>query len=222
MFENFSLVDFGKRTGWDIAVREKGWKNPFAIPTAEAVVFRTTKDGDLVRDFEFAVARRVSGAPECLGMWQLKWGTVIFPTDETSLAALVRCMKKDLGISISPEWCVPVGTVGPWLYRSTLALDSRKLVLTILDQQAEKETPFLASLFYVNATGFAQGEVSRAVADFEWVGFNDLIARHGASTNCIYWQMFFMAMEQFLGQPTIENFFARTWKPGEYSLKMPE
>lgn len=166
MFESFSLADFGKRAGWDIAVREGGWQKPFAIPTAEAVVSRI-KDGggSSVYDLEFAIAKRVAGAPECLGMRQLKWGTVIFPSDETPAAALIRCMAKDLGMSVFPGHCVSVGTIGPWLYRSTLTLNDRQLILTILDEQAEKETPFFASLFHVDATGLEQGQVSKAVND---------------------------------------------------------
>lgn len=204
MFENFGLVDLGNRAGWDI--------------TAEAVVWRRKKRGFVPCNLEFAIARRVAGAPECLEMWQLKWGTVIFPADETPVVALMRCMKRDLGMSVSPACCVPVGTVGPWLYRSTIALHNRRLVLTVVDDQAEKETPFYASLFHVDVTDLVQGQVSPAVADFEWVGFNDLIARHGASTNCIYWQMFFMVIEYLMDIDFSENFFKRQWKPGEYSL----
>lgn len=221
MFEQFTVNNLAERAGWDITVLENGWKNPFAIPTAEAIVWRKKGDGFLPQDLEFAVARRVAGAPECLGMWQLKWGTVIFPADETPVVALMRCMAKDLGLRFLQN-IMPIGTVGPWLYRSTIALNNEQLVLTVLDEQAEKETPFYASLFYVDATGLAQGQVSSAVVDFEWVGFEDLIARYGANTNCIYWQMFFMVMEQFLEKPKTENFFARTWRPGEYVLKMPE
>lgn len=222
MFESFSVPDLAKRAGWKIEVGENGWKNPLSFPTAEAIVYRTTNGRDFhaegLKALQFAVAKREGGAPECKGMHQLKWGTNIGPADETPLAALLRYLPAGLGITATDLECTPIGTLGPWLWKSTIALHDGQLILTVLEEQAEKETPFYASLFRVDANGLGDGKVSPAFSDLQWMGFEELIARHGGTTTCIYWQIFFMAMECMTNNFDIVSFFHRTWRPGKYVL----
>lgn len=217
LFQGFDLTALGKRAGWRIEREENGWRGSFAFPTAECVVSRSTGPR-VLRDVEFAVAKRVKGAPECAGMHQVKWGTNIFPSDPTPLAALLRYLPSGLGIQPSADDCVPIGTLGPWTYKSTIALRDEGLVLTVIDEPAEKETPFYASLFHVDATYLGDGKVSDAFSDLRWIPFDEFIATYGHTTTCIYWQAFFMAAMYLHGDDISDNFFTQTWGPDTYIL----
>lgn len=232
MFESFTVADLGDRAGWDITVRENGWQFTLALPTVEFVVWRFKKGTSrhIPYDLEFAVARRIGGAPECLGMHQVKWGTNLCPPkDMTPLSSLLRYLPIGLGITPIADCCRPIGTIGPWTWKSTIALNGPELILTVVDEQAEKKTPFYGSLFAVDATNLGDGSISGATselkvqpafADLEWIGFDDLIKRYGKTTGCIYWQIFFLAIEALTGNLKMESFFMRPFTPGTYTLEL--
>lgn len=198
MFENLTLAD-QRRTE-----EARGWKPHFralTYCTAEAVLFRRPTDTKSILDYEVLDAERISGAPDCVGKRQGKWGTYIYPTDKTAEHAILRALKELFAWDIPHSSLQFAGVVGPWLHKATARLEKEILYLRVLDEQAE-ETPFEAKLFFTDVTSFDLSSTNaylKICKDLRWVRFKELIKTQGQNKNYLYWQMIAMCAERALG-----------------------
>ncbi len=175
----------------------RGWKPNYAALTyctAEVVPFRNTGDP---RNPEILVSTRVTGATDCVGIQQVKYGTYSKPTDPSARHAIAREMRDMFSLYLDPEQFQFAGIVSQWLYKSTIIYDDGDMVLEVSDVQAE-ETPFQATLFHVNLTGLeiGQGPRHKAIKDVMWVTLRDFVNERGSDNSWAYAQMLFMAMRR--------------------------
>lgn len=199
----------------------RGWKPGYSAltyNTAEAVLFRQPDGVEEALDYEILDAERVTGAPDCVGKRQGKWGAYVKPTDPTARHAIQRGLKETFG------WEVPlgnfhmVGIVGPWLHKATTELDGGLLVLTVHEDQAE-QTPFEAKLFSVDVTDFevgTEGGHAKATKDARWIKIRDLIAEQGQNKDYLYWLMVAMCFEERKGEGPRTYNSLQYISPGEY------
>lgn len=195
MFEGYTLGDqrkFEEARGW------KGTFRALTYCTAEAVLTRKSdRDGDWL-DWEILVAERATGAPDCIGRTQGKWGAYVYPTDPTTRHAVRRGLREIFGWDVPPENFRLAGLVGPWLHKATAGLKGGRLVVSVLEDQAE-ETPFQATLFSADVTGFdigGAGSYSRTTAGARWITLFDLITEQGTSFDFMYWTMVALAIQR--------------------------
>ncbi len=187
MYENFTLE---KQRAVEL---ERGW-NPatskaLVYSTAEAVVAQLNAAAPL--DSRILCARRIAGAPDCIGRWQAKWSTYQFPHEATPTQALERYFAATFGWKGMPGWHTCVGLIGPHIYNSTLTLDRRDMLLSVTGQGAE-ETPFRGTLHLVEAIRFdilAEGAYQKAFKDVCLMTLRDLIDQFGQDEKMLSWQM---------------------------------
>lgn len=221
MFEGYTLEQQRKSE----AVR--GWRPDFAALTyctAEAVIFRKPKDAKNFLDEEFLDAERVTGAPDCVGRRQGKWGTYVRPTDPTAHHAIQRGVRETFGWDVGLEKFRMAGIVGPWIHRGTVEISSQKLILTVHEEQGEN-TPFQAILFWTDVTGFdirpEEGNYAKTTRGARWIRLRDLIAEQGQNPDYMYWIMLWFCLRQRkLGQilSGLVNDFVPYFASGEYEL----
>jgi len=101
VFEGFTL---GEQREVEAA---RGWKPSYGALTyctAEAVVVYRANPDDHVLDWEILDAERVTGAPDCVGKRQGKWGTYIMPgKDKSAVEAVRRCLNENFGEAFGGE-----------------------------------------------------------------------------------------------------------------------
>lgn len=203
--------------------KERGWKpefNPLTYCTAEAVLWRKPGGAANVLDLEILDAERTSGAPDCLGRRQGKWGTYVIPSkDPTARHAIQREVKAAFGWDLSLDRFNLAGIVGPWLHQATMRLEENTLVLNIHNSQME-QTPFEAKLFSANATGHGldpTGRYTKATKDARWITLHNLVAEQGENPLYLYWQMIALAVQRHMGEVS-NNYLNNYYAPGEYKF----
>lgn len=179
----------------------RGWKPSYSALTyctAEAVLMRKPSSGvgDLI-DTEILIATRVSGAPDCVGRVQSKWGGYVKPTDQTPLHSMQRTLQEMFGWSADQIGLKFAGILGPWMYKSTLALEGeRQLILNIINEQAEM-TPFQATLFAATVSPdceLDQGGHQKSTKDARWVTLRELVQSQGNNPDHLYWTMVYACL----------------------------
>ncbi len=216
MFEGFTLE----------AQREieaaRGWKPGYSALTyctAEAVVMRQrSMDPCDLLSTEVLVAKRISGAPDCLGKLQSKWGGYTKPSDPSPIHAMQRTLQETLGWSALEIDLQFAGIIGPWLYQSTVEMTDSELILNVSEIQAE-QTPFQATLFVAIVSDqceLGQGGYLKSTEGARWITLGDLIAEEGQNPHHLYWEMTFDCLQAFQN-PTPQILFRG---PGRYVLEI--
>lgn len=202
---------------------ERGWKpefNPLTYCTAEAVLWRKPAGATSILDLEILDAERTSGAPDCLGRHQGKWGTYVIPSkDPTARHAIQREVKTAFGWDLRLDKFNLAGIVGPWLHQATMRLEGNTLVLVVYEGQME-QTPFEAKLFSVNVTGHeldSEGKYTKATKGARWITLRDLVAEQGSNQVYLYWQMIALALQREMGEVS-NNYLNNYHAPGEYKF----
>lgn len=220
MFEGLTLEDQRKTES------ERGWKPHYSALTyctSEAVIFRKTEGSRNIMDYEILVARRVTGAPDCIGKLQGKWGAYIYPTDRTAKHSIQRGLKEQFGWSIPTEHLRFAGVVGPWLHKARVEFGSTGFLhLFVTEEQAEK-TPFEGKLFHVDATGLdigAEGTYLKTTTDAKWVVLDKLVQEEGHNPDFIYWQMIAMCTGVVYDSMVRDIFYY--YEPGEHLFKVSD
>ncbi len=173
---------------------KRGWKPNYSALTyctAEAVIFRVPKNRKTPLDLEIVDAIRTSGAPDCLGKRQGKWGTYVKPTDENAFHAIRRGIRETFGWDLPEDVYRFSGLIGPAVYKSTIRMGEKHLILNVTDIQAER-TPFEAKLFFACATGSElspDAGFNKSTKDARWISLRDLITEQGQNENYLYWSM---------------------------------
>jgi hypothetical protein len=220
MFEGFTLEQ------QRIIEVERGWKPNYSALTyctAEAVLFRKPTGrsaSDLVLDYEILDAVRTTGAPDCVGKHQGKWGTYIMPKHRDGRTAYAEMLKNMFGWGVRSEMDIMYcGTVGPWFHKATAALQgSQALRLIVADKQAEA-TPFKADLFCVNVTDCRlppDGNYLKSTKDARWVTVAELIREQGSNEDYLYWLMLAICFRRIAGAGMYMDSVGRYYPPGEY------
>ncbi len=220
MFEGYTLE---QQREVEVA---RGWKPTYSALTyctAEAILHRGKGH---VLDHEILIAERTSGAPDCLGKIQGKWGTYVKPTDRNAECAIKRSMSESFGWDDHTYNATFEGIVGPELYKARLRYISREkqqdLVLDVTEQQGES-TPFQATLFSIEvAPGrkFGSGSYGKSTKNAQWIELNQLIKEQGENPNFLYWTMIAIYIHRnrpgvdFCGGPKFEEF-----SPGEHIIE---
>lgn len=213
MFEGFTLE------AQRLIEAERGWKPGYSALTyctAEAVVMRHISLDDILST-EVIVAKRISGAPDCLGKLQSKWGGYTKPSDPSPLHAMQRTLNETFGWEPKAVDLKFANLVGPWLYKATMERRPNRLILNVSDIQAE-QTPFQATLFAAVVSDqcqLGQGGYLRSTEGARWITLRELIAREGANPDHLYWQMVFECLEAFKYANPVH---IRCRSPGPYSL----
>lgn len=218
MFEGFTLEQ--QRT----TEAARGWKPGYSALTyctAEAVVMRRFSLGDILST-EVIVAKRISGAPDCLGKLQSKWGGYTKPSDQSPLDAMLRTLKETFGWEESDETDLRfTGLIGPWLYQGTMELCKDELVLNVSGTQAEV-TPFQATLFAAIVSDqcqLGQGGYLKSTESARWVTLRELIATEGNNPNHLYWQMIYDCLDALTHERRGNDLILQR-SPGRYSLQL--
>jgi hypothetical protein len=215
MFEGFTLEQQRR------IELERGWKPTYSALTyctAEAVLLRNLSGSSL--DCEILIAERTSGAPDCLGKTQGKWGTYIKPTDRSARYAIHRGLKELFGWDVIKihESLLFVGIVGPELYKATVSLVGQKtLTLAVTEEQAEI-TPFEAKVFCGRVDGYELGKGSylKSTKNARWVKLSDLITEQGNNQNVLYWTMIWLCLSGLAGTTIHLDELITEFTPGEY------
>lgn len=199
----------------------RGWQPTYAALTyctAEAVVMRHVLPHDILAT-EVVVAERISGAPDCVGKLQSKWGGYTKPTDQSPMHAMRRTLNEVFGWHADSISLKVTGIIGPWLYKSTLAIAEDTVVLTVSDMQAE-QTPFQATLFAVvvpEGYELGQGSYLKTTREARWTTLRDPIELEGKNREHLYWEMTFDCLETIMGTRA-DCVFHRP--PGQYILSL--
>lgn len=219
MFEGFTLEEQRK------VEETRGWKSAYSALTyctAEAVVMRNMSTENLL-DTDVLIATRISGAPDCLDKVQSKWGGYVKPTDPTPLHSMRRTLQETFGWNTDHTSLQFAGIMGPWMYKSTLAVKGDDIVLTVLDQQAEV-TPFQATLFVVVVSEeclLGRGGYLKSTKDARWVTVRDLIQSDGVNPDHLYWTMVYICLRAILvsGMLPAQDVIAHQWL-GHHGLRV--
>lgn len=200
---------------------ERGWKPTYSALTyctAEAVVMRRWSLDDPLAA-EVVVAKRISGAPDCLGKLQSKWGGYTQPSDPSPIDAMHRILTETFGWDRGQAKLILAGLIGPWLYKATIIAREKSLTLNVCDIQAEK-TPFQATLFAAILPADAElgeGNYLKFAKNARWSTIRDLIAVEGENPDHLYWEMTFNCLEA-LGCENSNFAFHRP--PGQYTFDL--
>ena len=205
---------------------ERGWKPTYSALsycTAEGVIFRRALRTDNVLDCYILEVERTSGAPDCLGKRQGKWGTYVRPTDRNARYAFQRYLMEAFEWNVGPEQLAFASIVGPELYKSTVQTKEGILFLTVTDQQAE-QTPFEAKLFCIDVTDnpnfhwLGEGGYTKSTKNARWVRVRDLIAEQGNNADYLYWTMLALCIFCQSGKLRSQNEIVSEFGPGEYKF----
>lgn len=219
MFEGYTLADQREFE------KQRGWKSEWAALTyctAEAVVCRSVPDAASFLDWEILDAERISGAPDCLGRRQGKWGTYCRPTDMTPRHAVKRNIKEQFGWEIDLLEIGFAGMFGPWVWKAGAKLDENEnLVLQVTEEQME-QTPFLATLFFADATGYelGHGAYLKATKDARWISVRELVSREGDNTGYLYWAMIGAALYSQTQNLLHPDRLILNYPPGEHIIRL--
>ncbi len=217
MFEGYTLEQ-------QQALQEaRGWKPGYSALTyctAEAVVFRGSA---LIFDdplsAEVVVAQRISGAPDCLGKLQSKWGGYTKPIHQSPDHAIRSTLKDTFDWNPEEIELQLSGIIGPWLYQGTIGADEERMVLTVSDSQAEA-TPFQATLYAAIVSDRCKlgrgGSHLKSTTEARWIALRDLIATEGSNPNHMYWQMVFHCFQTLVEIDCRPSSLFRA--PGQYAL----
>lgn len=214
MFEGFTLEQ------QRVIEAQRGWKPTYSALTyctAEAVVFRNVRPNLL--ETEVAIGVRKSGAPDCLGKTQSKWGGYTKPSDPDPMRTMQRVLKETFDWNADQMRLQLAGIVGPWIYKSTLVIGEGGIVLTVSDTQAES-TPFQATLFAAMVScgcELGQGTHTKSTQDARWITVGELIQQEGRNLDHLYWEMLFVCLRA-LSLPPSGNDLIVCHPPGQYVL----
>jgi hypothetical protein len=184
-----------------------------------AVVIHKPEGATSWLDWEILEAERTSGAPDCLGKWQGKWGTYTKPTDHTAEHAVKRGLAEYFGEGLGNRGRLSfVAIVGPWLHKAKMYLDRYEPVLEVLKDQGE-QTPFQATLFVFEAN-FKEVDISgghsKSTKDLRWVTLRSLIHKQGDNPDYLYWQMIGLCLGHLIDGPVGNP--VRYYEPRKYYL----
>lgn len=199
----------------------KGW-GATAFPVVEPILYRQDEEG--LGNVRFLVCRRMKGAlsdakpPACTT--SNPGGHHVLPgTDDTPVDAVVRSVGKKLGYAITRDAPELIGTFGPALNKADMAIESTTIRLTIRDEPAEPEVPFIAHVFKVRIRSVPIWTPDESLKEVGWFTLREIVARYGQSGTHIYFQFLFQCARHFIHGRNADWDFPR-WQPGTYDLEI--
>ncbi|KKS56021.1 MAG: hypothetical protein UV20_C0018G0009 [Candidatus Magasanikbacteria bacterium GW2011_GWA2_42_32] len=189
-----------------------GW-GPTVFPVVEPVIYREDTKG-----LEFLVCRRLKGALSAYNppafTTSNPGGHHILITDATPTDALTRSLRIKLGLNVQDRHIHAVGTAGPALYRSHMEINGGRWEMVIEEELAEPNTPFLAHVFAVDASGM-DIKTNDSLEVRGWFSTNMIFEIFGKlGGNHLYFQFLLAAIQSLKRGYQGEI----NWQPGCYKV----